>query len=93
MTRVERCPACGAPTAIDPDGLCTHCHGSIPVMTVGWLLTAVRSEKPPLGASGYPGPTQSHEVPAEVLNKLPADVVAQFLANRGQAPGTQPPGT
>ena len=37
------CPSCGSPAATDAEGLCTHCHQPIPLLTPGWLVTHIRS--------------------------------------------------
>jgi len=46
MIRPPTCPACGAPTAVDEAGRCSHCRVPVPVLTTGWLATRIVSHHP-----------------------------------------------
>ncbi|MEA2682857.1 MAG: hypothetical protein QOK05_1185 [Chloroflexota bacterium] len=39
--KAPKCPNCGAPLAINPDGLCTFCQASIPGAKTDWLVAAI----------------------------------------------------
>ena len=97
MKLPEACPSCGAPTAVGADGLCAHCRQPIPVLTAGWLVSAVRSHNPVLEmyraqmvSQLRANPEELAMVPDELLRLLPADDVASIDPRRAAALGLRP---
>ena len=97
MKLSESCPSCGAPTATDAFGLCSHCHEPIPVLTAGWLLTCVRSHNPmvelfmgQIVQQIRGNPAFLAEMPDDLVRLLPADVVAEVAPQRGGSPAPSP---
>jgi hypothetical protein len=94
MKLAEACPSCGAPTATDDTGRCTHCHEVVPILTTGWLVTCIRSHNPALemmraqivGAVTQ-NPQELQMMPDELVRLLPADVVARIDPQRAAALG------
>jgi len=85
----ESCPSCGAPASTDAAGACTHCHQPIPLLTSGWVLTAIRSHNPmvemvrdQMTSAARQNPAEFAQMPDEFLRLLPADLVAQIAPDR-----------
>jgi len=94
MQPAESCPACGAPTAADDAGFCTHCRQPIPVLTSGWLLTAVRSHNPLIDmyldqmvGEIRQNPDSLAQIPDELVRQLPLDLVTEVAPERAAALG------
>ena len=92
MQRAESCPSCGAPTATDDTGLCTHCRQPIPVLTSGWLLTAVRSHNPMVDmyldqivGEIRKNPSSLAQTPDELVRLLPVGLVTEVAPERAAA--------
>jgi hypothetical protein len=92
MAPPAACPSCGAPTAIDADGCCTHCHQPVPVLTAGWLVTCIRAHNPAVELMRAKMATDIQEkpellamMPDELVRALPADVVARVDPARATA--------
>jgi hypothetical protein len=88
----ESCPSCGAPTATDPEGRCTHCHQPVPLRTAGWLVTAIRSDNPAgeelrsrMVDQVRQNPEMLAMLPDDLVRLVPADVVAQLDPQRAAA--------
>jgi hypothetical protein len=86
------CPSCGAPTALDPDGCCSHCRQPIPVLTAGWLVTCIRAHNPlvelmraKMAADIEQKPELLAMMPDELVRALPVDVVARVDPARAAA--------
>ena len=41
QARAARCPACGGPLSLDPDGQCTFCHAVVPGAKTDWLVASI----------------------------------------------------
>ena len=92
MQLVESCPSCGAPTATDDTGLCSHCRQPIPILTAGWLLTCVRSHNPlvimmldKMVDQLRANPSEMAMIPDELVRVLPFDVVHELAPERAAA--------
>lgn len=49
---IPRCPNCGAPLAINSDGLCTFCQAAVPGAKTDWLVAAMaRPSQVPVNAA------------------------------------------
>jgi hypothetical protein len=90
--RAESCPSCGAPTATDPEGRCTHCHQPVPFLTAGWLVTAIRTDNPAVESMRTQLVDQVRHkpeilamMPDDLVRLVPADVVAQLDPQRAAA--------
>ena len=92
MQPAGSCPSCGAPTTMDDTGLCTHCRQPIPVLTSGWLLTAVRSHNPMVDmyldqmvGEIRQNPSWLAQIPDELVRLLPVDLVTEVAPERAAA--------
>jgi hypothetical protein len=92
MQPAASCPSCGAPTETDETGLCLHCREPIPVLTSGWLVTAVRSHNPmvdmffaKLVGEMRQNPAALSQIPDELIRLLPVDVVTELAPDRAAA--------
>jgi hypothetical protein len=96
MVLDETCPSCGAGTATDTDGLCTHCHQPVPVLTAGWLVTFIRSYNPAVEMVRAKilnklaeNPQELRMMPDELVRLLPPEAVAKIDPRRAAALGLQ----
>jgi hypothetical protein len=94
MIVADTCPSCGAPTALDAGGHCTHCRQPVPVLTTGWLVTCIRSHNPAVEtfreemvSNLREHPETLKMFPDEIVKQLPADAVRQVDPQRAAALG------
>jgi hypothetical protein len=92
MQAPDQCPSCGASTDTDQEGRCTHCREPVPVLTSGWLVTAVRAHNPMVDAflsqvvaEISQKPALLAQMPDDVVRLLPAQAVISVAPERAAA--------
>ncbi|MDE3206182.1 MAG: hypothetical protein KGQ66_18395 [Acidobacteriota bacterium] len=74
MIGADPCPTCGSPRQVDGAGRCQRCRQPVPVLTSGWLVSAVRNHNPTVQAVVDQFVAGLREHPA-TLAMLPDDIV------------------
>lgn len=90
-----RCPNCGAPLSVDPEGLCTFCQAVVPGAKFDWLAnyinrpsvvdTTVQSEGHPDGGAVAGAPDAGYARAALLGESPPAQAQADADASAGLA--------
>ena len=89
MTLPEKCPSCGAPTAVDDGGACTRCRQLVPVCTAGWLVSRIVSHSPMMERQFHDMTARLREDPSQV-QRMPEALRALLPADlRGATPPPQ----